>query len=266
MTFPLKNKGIIALDLDGTVTEGKNPPSKAMADGLNQFHLDGWQIAFITGRSLNWVRSLLAGLPFPYFLAVQNGAYGLTFPEGSPCFKRYISGDYAAEVAPLRIPLARYSGDTNDTVYWEPETYTPFMQSYLERRIAAYGEEWVASSFQPAEVAALKAFGTESEMEAAAVFLRSRGFQCTPIRDPFDPLVFIAQATHPLASKGEALKFFKRKVPGRVIAAGDDLNDISLLQEADVAIAMPQAPEILKQHATLIAQEGLLSALKEATQ
>jgi hydroxymethylpyrimidine pyrophosphatase-like HAD family hydrolase len=51
-----------------------------------------------------------------------------------------------------------------------------------------------------------------------------------------------------------------------VVAGGDDENDLSLLQAADVKIAMPHAPEILRKIADFMAppveEQGIIHALK----
>ncbi len=56
------------------------------------------------------------------------------------------------------------------------------------------------------------------------------------IRDPFNEKYFVAQATHPEVSKGQALSDLKEflSYSGRTIAAGDDYNDLSMLAKADI--------------------------------
>ena len=51
-----------------------------------------------------------------------------------------------------------------------------------------------------------------------------------------------------------------------VLAAGDDLNDISMLQAADIKIVMPAAPKEMHPMATILANDGIIEALKLATQ
>ncbi|MCB1114474.1 MAG: HAD-IIB family hydrolase [Chlamydiia bacterium] len=265
MTFELKNKGLIALDLDGTTVEGKNPPSKEVAKGLKSFSEEGWKIAFVTGRSLGWVKGLLKDLDFPYELAVQNGALGLSFPSGRQLFKNYLNTFAAEKANDIPLPYALYTGDEKDTVYWQPDRYSKIEREYLRSRIEAFQENWIDDWILPKEAAAFKWFGKQHVMEELGLQLVALGFQCTPIKDPFDASVTICQATHPKANKGEALRQLQNGVMGPTIAAGDDMNDFPLLQAADIAIAMPKAPEALRDLAHFIADRGLISALKEAT-
>jgi hydroxymethylpyrimidine pyrophosphatase-like HAD family hydrolase len=51
---------------------------------------------------------------------------------------------------------------------------------------------------------------------------------------------------------------------GPTIAAGDDLNDISMLEVADVKIAIAGAPPELLSIATIVAQHGAQHGIIEA--
>ena len=59
-------------------------------------------------------------------------------------------------------------------------------------------------------------------------------------------------------------------LPCPIISAGDDNNDESLLQIADIKIAMPTSPKCLLDQATIIAppveEKGIIDALKIAVQ
>ena len=91
-----------------------------------------------------------------------------------------------------------------------------------------------------------------------------------PIRDPFKEGRFVAQATHAEVNKGLALKEFAALHPesGIIIAAGDDNNDLSMLQVADVRVAMANAPRSMLAIADVIAppasKKGILSGLTHA--
>jgi hydroxymethylpyrimidine pyrophosphatase-like HAD family hydrolase len=78
------------------------------------------------------------------------------------------------------------------------------------------------------------------------------------------------QATHPEVSKGHAVLDFKR-ICGpsvKVIAAGDDNNDLPMLAAADVKVVMGTAPKTVLEVADIIAppasQEGIIAGLTQA--
>ena len=92
-----------------------------------------------------------------------------------------------------------------------------------------------------------------------------------PVKDPFKEGYFVAQATHPLVNKGQALQSFKSAIaafPPLVIAAGDDENDRSLLAVADVKIVMGSAPYSLLKIADIVAppatEDGIIAGLETA--
>src|SRR4029078_11856593 len=88
--------------------------------------------------------------------------------------------------------------------------------------------------------------------------------------DPYNPQFFVIQATHSEATKGEVLKEFihLNQGLGPVIAAGDDHNDRSMLEIADVKVVMENAPVHLLHLADITApsaeHHGIIQGLKEA--
>ena len=81
---------------------------------------------------------------------------------------------------------------------------------------------------------------------------------------------YVGQATHAKADKGHALRRYIDRVGGGVpvIAAGDDNNDIPMLETADVAIAMGTAAGPIRAIADLVApsakEYGIIAGLKAA--
>ena len=92
----------------------------------------------------------------------------------------------------------------------------------------------------------------------------------TLIRDPLGDDVYLILVTVKGATKGRALRRIKQIVGrgGPTIAAGDDLNDISMLQEAEIRIVMEGAPLEMLPLATLVGkhgkQHGIIAALSQA--
>ena len=96
----------------------------------------------------------------------------------------------------------------------------------------------------------IKVFGTQEEVDRVLCRLSRWGaVSLTRVKDPFSDY-HIGMVTHAHADKGKALESLKALV-GKdkvVIAAGDDRNDVPMLQVADVRIVMAGAPpEVLAQ-------------------
>ena len=96
------------------------------------------------------------------------------------------------------------------------------------------------------------------------------GLHVPVIKDPFSSEYHVVQATHPDVTKGKALfdLIVRLGAQETIIAAGDDLNDISMFEAASVCIAMEDAPEELKLMANIIApsakEQGIIIGLQKA--
>ncbi|MGB3135783.1 MAG: HAD hydrolase family protein, partial [Nodosilinea sp.] len=79
------------------------------------------------------------------------------------------------------------------------------------------------------------------------------------------------EATHPLAHKGEAVRFLAEDLlgltPDQVMTVGDNYNDLEMLRYAGIGVAMGDAPEPVKQGADWVApgveSDGVAAALRE---
>jgi hydroxymethylpyrimidine pyrophosphatase-like HAD family hydrolase len=121
------------------------------------------------------------------------------------------------------------------------------------------------------QFSSIKCFGSYESMKRVAQQMELELQLHAPvIRDPFSDSYFVAQGIHKEASKGFALKTMKALLgyEGITIAAGDDINDQSMFNEADISIAMSGAPPELIKLANIIAPpaaaKGILTALSKA--
>lgn len=273
-------KGIIALDIDGTITVEHHSLPIAVANYLASLVNSGWQIVFITGRTFGWGYKVLKTLPFKYYFAVQNGAIILEMPTRKVISKRYLE----RSVIPKMDEVCRdepsdyviYAGfEYNDVCYYRPRRFSRELSNYLKRRTAQLKETWfpvdVFEEMPLDAFASVKCFGQQPSAKRLAEKIEQHlGLHVPLIRDPFDEDYFIAQATHPLISKGKALEdlIVKAGLKGIVIAAGDDRNDLSMLAAADIKVVMATAPEEILQLADIIAppafSEGIIKGLEQA--
>jgi len=276
-SFAMKMKGWIALDIDGTITLDKYSVPQKVVDYLRSLSKEGWRIAMATGRSCSFASMALSKFDFPYIFLPQNGSVGLEMPGKKLLFKKYLSASLIRAVEEayegFDSDFVIYAGyDKGDFCYWRPQRLSEEDRLYAEnlkqreqeswKEVANYGE--LSGTFP-----LIKCFGTPIKMKQIADRLQKTGlFQVTRIRDPFHESYMILLVTDALVSKGLALKevFQKLGRGDRVIAAGDDENDISMFLEADVKIAMSHAPDTVQSKADLIAPPtqdcGIIQALE----
>lgn len=273
-------KGMIALDIDGTITFDHHPLDPEVISFFNVLSKDGWIFVFITGRTFLWGHEVLRKLNFPYYVAVHNGAAIFEMPLKRLVAKKYLGVSDLGRVESIfkgrKTDYIIYTETENGPrCYYRPSRMPLDLQNYLNERAKVFKEEWISlDSYEDlpiAEFPALKYFGLKQEAELMALEFERLDMHAPSIRDPFNTDYYIIQATHSAVSKGHALRQLKSrlKVPeGKVIAAGDDNNDATMLATADIRVVMATAPEYLLKEAHVIAPpahlKGIISGIKSA--
>lgn len=273
-------RGLIALDIDGTVTDfGSDIPAEVVAY-LGQLVSSGWNIIFITGRTFTDGHRILKELPFPYFFSVQNGAITLSMPEQRIIAKCLLD----KQIFPLMEKICKdeptdfviFAGfEHHDNCYYRSKYFSDELLHYLKRRSDAFNSVWYdLPSFEDIPLInfpSLKCFGKfESASRISNRIENEIGLHAPLIKDPFQNNYYVVQATHPTVSKGAALKELMHQIAhrGPVIAAGDDNNDQTMLDEATIKIIMSTAPSQLLATAHIIAppasEQGIIKGLQEA--
>lgn len=275
-----KHIGWIALDIDGTITDETHHAPPKVVHFLHSLEKMGWELIFITGRTYSFGYRVVKEFNFPFYIAVQNGADILYMPHKELVSRHYLDN----QVIPILESAYRgenedfivYSGyERGDFCYYRPERFTPNFVEHLHKIMALSPEAWKpmqSFSFEKTLSFPLaKCLGTKESMQRINGLLQSiPDISATMIRDPLGKGVYLILVTAKQATKGNALHIVKEVIGdgGPVIAAGDDLNDISMLQSADVKIVMSSAPPEMHSMATILAehgeQHGIIDALTQA--
>lgn len=273
-------QGILALDIDGTLIHGMERIPSSVLHYLTNLHRHGWNIIFITGRTYTFAYDLLKDIRFPYLLSLQNGAATVEMPERNLIRKKYLSVD----LIPLMEKIFSAEGtgpivygglEVDDVCYYREDHLSPQILAYLKRRQGPFLEAWEnLSCFDELpfkHFPSLKCFGSADLcLRIADKIKRLADVEVTVINDPFDSNYFLAQVTHPEANKGNALNEYVQLIGNHlpVIAAGDDNNDLSMLEIAKIKIVMKGAPDTLLKIADVVAPSsqvrGIIPGLKRA--
>lgn len=273
-------KGTIALDIDGTVALIHQPIEKEVIAFFQDLASEGWQFIFITGRTFSWGHEILKDLPFSYYFAAYNGALLLKMPEKKLIAKKFLNSsiflglDEVCKAYPTDYVI--YTASEGHCVcYYRPDRFAKWLLDYLQKRSSALQEEWIAldsyDSFAIKDFPSIKCFGDLPSTQAIASFLQSRYNLHSPvIKDPYNTNFCVLQVTQKGVSKGDTVKFMQKSLKdcGITIAAGDDNNDISMLEAADISIVMETAPKHMLKNADIIAEsagkKGIIQGLKQA--
>lgn len=276
-----KHKGWIALDIDGTITDATHHAPKEVVRFLHSVVDGGWEIVFITGRAFSFCYQVIKEFNFPFYLAVQNGADILFMPEKKLIARHYLDNQVIAALEKAyqgeKEDFIIYAGfEHGDFCYYRPNRFSPAMANHLEKIIALSPDPWKAVKDFEFEAKfsfpLAKCLGTKEMMTRINAKLQSfSGASSTMIHDPLGGGdAYLILVTTKEATKGKALCRIKQMIGkgGPTIAAGDDLNDISMLQEADICVVMEAAPPEMLPLATVVArhgkQHGIIEALTQA--
>lgn len=273
-------KGIIALDIDGTITIPGHRIAPEVIHYLHELARQKWQILIITGRTLKLSQHVVHDFTFPYYLAVQNGAILLEMPLQRIVAKKYLHKD----ILPIMHQICEgeptdcviYAGcEHQDLCFYRPQYFSDELREYIQKRSLAVNELLrEVSSFDLLDFdqfPSIKCFGLhQPALTVAQRIEKQLGLHVPLIRDPFNPTYYVAQATHSDVSKGHVLQNLKSMLgsPQVVIAAGDDYNDNSMLAVANIKVVMASAPADMLSQADIIAPPaeklGIISGLQEA--
>lgn len=269
-------KGIIALDIDGTLTHGTQELDEDVAIYLKELAEEGWNFVFITGRTFEWGNRTLQDLPFSFYLSVQNGAITLEMPLRKIVAAHYFDTSLLPSLDEIRRDYVIYGGfEQKDVCYYRPKEFSAEILTYLANRCRELGETWIPledfSALPIQHFPAIKFFASLPEGETLSEILEDKlNLHAPAIRDPFNSSISVIQATRADVNKGEALRDVSKLYPEGIpkIAAGDDNNDRPLLKAADVSIAMATAPLEVRATAHIVApsaeQNGIIVGLKRA--
>lgn len=271
-------KGIIALDIDGTLTNARHELELPVQDYINGLIEQGWCLIFLTGRTFSFGYPLLAGLRGNYFFAPQNGAALYHMPEKVCLSKRYLPASILESITPffqeLGVGLLIEAGNEHgDVCYYKQEDFTPKELDYLAFRSQISLAKWEPlqsfAALPITEFAVVKYFAPESQAGALAEMLSQNQLNVIVIRDPFRIGFYMALVNAPNASKGQVLADFIKMHPKGlpVIAAGDDYNDVEMLKNSMVKIIMQSAPAEMHQLADILAppadSQGIIQGLEQ---
>jgi hypothetical protein len=265
----------IALDIDGTITKERNfipQPVLSFLEEVAKEHM----LMFITGRSYAFALPMVQNLTFPFFWASQNGAMIFQMPKKTLVYKQYLTPEDLLSVE-----------EASNTYHCSFVLYTGFegIEDYFKTPLL--DKESVRNIIEPpvkplkeihlfdkvSNVSLVKCTGPYAVLQEVQAFLQKKQLSCFLISHPFVEECYFLLVTHQDVDKGKAIKnllSLQNKSNMQIIAAGNDQNDLPLLEAAHIRIVMEDAPKNLLQKATIVAPAaekfGIIQALQQALQ
>jgi Cof subfamily protein (haloacid dehalogenase superfamily) len=273
---------LLAIDIDGTLLDSRGRLPGAHRDALVEASAVGVEVALVTGRSFHFTGPVVDLLPIPLTLIVNNGAV-VKLKDGETVLRHVLSRDAARRV----LDETRHFEDSVAIVFDRPDERQivfermdwshPNRRGYYEKNKAFIAETPSPLRDMLTEDPIQVMFnGGVEPMRALVASLRAM-----PIADQFSvatteyvPRDFsLVDVNGAGCSKGTTLaRWVERQgmTAADVMAVGDNLNDVEMLDFAGTAYVMGNATDALKSRgyrATGTNDEGgLAMAIRECLQ
>lgn len=253
-------KTLYATDLDGTLLDPTAHLSKYSAEILNRLKNEGALITFVTARTPATVEPILsAALPNLPGVAMTGATLW------NPTTRKYemVTYHHRSDVIAI-LDICRHHGVTpfvytlpkgGNTlmVYHEAPILSKLEAKFVEDRTLNDLKSFSLSQGVPDEskdiVVLFFAMGDpQSIRHTANDIIAHTECYASWYPDTYHPGVALLEVFKEGVSKAEGLELLRREVGAdRVVAFGDNLNDIPMLQVADVAVAVDNAyPDVKK--------------------
>jgi hypothetical protein len=245
---------LLAIDIDGTLLDSEGRVPQANADAIARASAAGIEIALATGRRYDFARPVFEALPGPLTLILSNGAI-VKMRDGTTVMKRLLPRDIALGVL-ARVPQHR---DGTAVTFDRPREGQVVFEA-IDWDHPRHGRFFAANRPYVSAVSPIEACLTEDPVQ----LMFSGG--CDEMRHVFDQLrgdpSYAATLTEYLhrdfslvdiiragCSKGAALAEWAARrgiTREHVMAIGDNMNDLDMLEFAGTAVVMGNGCDALK--------------------
>jgi len=248
---------LLAIDIDGTLLDSRGRIPKAHRQALSEASAQGVAIALVTGRSFHFTRPIADLLQMPVTMIVNNGAM-VKSVEGATLLRRLLPRDAAlAVLAGTRafedsVAIVFDRQDERQIMFERMDWTHPHRRGYYEKNkafIAATSPLVAALTEDPVQVMFT---GGVNRMRALATELRTM-----PIAHRFAVALTeyelrdfsLVDVNDAGCSKGSTLAQWaatRGVAREEVMAVGDNLNDLEMLEFAGCPVVMGNAIADLK--------------------
>ena len=252
---------LIAIDIDGTLLDSRSKLPDAHRDAVADAYERGIEIALVTGRSFHFTLPVANLLPVPLTLVCNNGALVKT-KTGETAMRQPLPRDVARRVLTdtrefedsVAIIFDRANGDDERQMVFDRMDWShPQRRGYFEKNKAYISRAPATLAEMLTEDPVQVMFnGGVKPMRALLSALRTM-----PIADQFAVAITeyeardfaLVDVNAARCSKGTTLaRWVERRGLTRdeVMAVGDNLNDVEMLDFAGTAVVMGNATDALK--------------------
>jgi len=275
----MKPAGIIALDLDGTLLNSRKELSRVNLQVLEKAAAKGYAIVPTTGRFYGGMPDFIKALPFVRYVITINGAQVQDLANQKVVYRAELPWQQAVSIMNWldEFPVIYDCYMENDAFMTEAQkekidvtihdVHYQKMFHELRRPVPELKAFVKERGVNGAGVQKVQFFTDEPEVRLHIMEELPKRFANLAVSSSHVQNIEINQCH---ANKGEALRGLASylNVPiERVFAMGDGLNDLSMIEQAGVGIAMANACEEIKEAAAYVTascdEDGVAKAIEK---
>lgn len=267
---------MIALDLDGTLLDSQKRLSKVNFNALQRQAEKGVEIVPTTGRFYDAMPEVIRSLPFVHYAITINGAEVFDVDNGKTIAASEIPSEKAIEIMSYLDKLPVVYDCYMDSKAWMTANMKNTIEDYLSdehflkmvkdlRRPVDELKKFVAEYGK--DVQKMITFTQDNELRQRLLHELPQVFSDIIVSSSMDENIEINDIK---ANKGNAihqLSDFLNIDIGEVMSFGDGLNDLNMIKEAGVGVAMSNANEEVLKSADYITlsndEDGVARAIDE---
>jgi Cof subfamily protein (haloacid dehalogenase superfamily) len=247
---------LLAVDLDGTLFDSFRRVPEENRRALAQAVREGVRVVVVTGRRLPAALPSLRGLDIEPVLVFNSGAFIKEGLAGPILRRRFLPRRIAKRVLAVGreagvAPLVHDGPDGEGYILIESAPTNPSLTFYLEktspppRLVADLTERMERDPVQIGFVPISKEIRLVESRLAAEAFDDELALARTEYAERDFAMLDVLS---PEATKAEAIKFLAIRYgtpPDRIMAIGDNWNDLQMLEAAGLGVLMANAPKEL---------------------
>lgn len=266
-------KTLYISDLDGTLLDNNAEITEKSRKLLNEFISDGNYFSVATARTGATVIQMLDGISVNVPVVLMNGVASYDISR-----KKYVNIHtfsigakevFLDAVCEYGSPGFLYCIDEDNLSTFYENTNSPNAEIFINEREKKFGKKFtkVKSFKECINKSAVYYSYSDTYEKLQPLYKKTKGIEGIRIefyRDTYHPVFWYFEVCSENASKYNAVKWLKEKYGfEKVVAFGDNLNDLPLFEIADESYAVENAKEDVKKHATAVIGKNTEDAVAE---
>ena len=243
---------LIALDIDGTLINGRNEMSDTTVDAVRHAAGRGVLVTVCTGRSLPSAESAVRGLPLNAPFVLNNGAMIYDVPNHRARYLRHLPNHLAMDAVRVFRGIGFHPivyGPLPEVQYFYYDSFDPDNHAFVD--YAAQNADRVhrvddVYDFLGQAVTCITVAERSERVKSREPHIRAQLPDTEVVFEisPWDRCYHVITVMPSGVSKGDGLRRLARLLGidlSEVMAVGDNLNDLEMLDAAGLGVAMGNA-------------------------